>query len=200
MLLGDLAKIRSGLILSRKEAKKEPPVYQYRSLSLRAILPDGAIDQDALGVLGTVAPLKNEYLTQSGDIVVRLSIPYTAVLIDDAATGLVISSNFVVIRVSDKSLLPEYLAWLLNTNAVKRDIAESTGGNMLGSVNAGYFQKLDIQLLPLAEQKTIAEMNQLARREVQLLRQLADEKQRYYTQTIRKIERKMRHNIHDDTR
>lgn len=200
MFLGDLAKIRGGLILSRKEAKKEQPRYQYESLALKAILPEGIIDRAALGVLPTVDRLNEEYLTQPGDVVVRLSIPYTAVLIDKDTAGLVISSNFVVIRVSEGAILPEYLAWLLNTEEIKRRIMENTGGNMLGSVNARYFQTLEIEPLPIARQKTIAEMNRLAKREVQLLRQLADAKQRYYVQTLRQIERKLRNESHDDER
>ena len=125
-------------------------------------------------------PLKEEYLSQSGDIIVRLTAPYTAVLIDETTSGMVVSSNFVVIRVEDKSLLPEYLFWLLNTEKIKRKIYENATSNMLGAVNARFLADFELALLSVEDQRKIAQFNLLAKRERQLLRMLADEKEKYY--------------------
>ena len=125
-------------------------------------------------------PLKEEYLSQSGDIIVRLTAPYTAVLIDETTSGMVVSSNFVVIRVEDKSLLPEYLFWLLNTEKIKRKIYENATSNMLGAVNARFLADFELALLSVEDQRKISQFNLLAKRERQLLRMLADEKEKYY--------------------
>ena len=61
---------------------------------------------------------------------------------------MVVSSNFVVIRVEDKSLLPEYLFWLLNTEKIKRKIYENATSNMLGAVNARFLADFELTLLP----------------------------------------------------
>ena len=121
-----------------------------------------------------------EYLSQSGDIIVRLTAPYTAVLIDETTSGMVVSSNFVVIRVEDKSLLPEYLFWLLNTEKIKRKIYENATSNMLGAVNARFLADFELALLSVEDQRKIAQFNLMAKRERQLLRTLADEKEKYY--------------------
>lgn len=192
MKLQDLASVRSGLVLSRKQAK-EPVGYPYRSINLRAIQPDALINLSEVDVYQAKEPLKPEYLSQIGDIIVRLTAPYTAVLVDETTEGMVISSNFVVIRIESEKLLPEYLFWLLNTQSVKRDIYENATSNMLGAVNAKFLAEIEIALLPIAEQQKLAQIYLTSRREIRLLRELAEEKERYYAksldQTYKKVKR-----------
>ena len=126
-------------------------------------------------------PLKEEYLSQEGDIIVRLTAPYTAVLIDKATSGMVISSNFVVIRIEDNRLLPEYLFWLLNTQKVKRNIYENATSNMLSAVKAKFLADFQLTVPPIEDQHKIALLNLLAKKENQLLMRLANEKEKLYS-------------------
>ncbi len=180
MKLQDLASVRSGLVLSRKQAK-EPSEYRYPLINLRCIQQEGTIQLNEADIYEAKEPLKEEYLSQSGDIIVRLTAPYTAVLIDETTSGMVVSSNFVVIRVEDESLLPEYLFWLLNTQKVKRKIYENTTSNMLGAVKAKFLMDFELTLLPLEDQYKIAQLNLLAKKESQLLKELATEKEKLYS-------------------
>ena len=192
MKLQDLASVRSGLVLSRKQAK-EPIGYPYRSINLRAIQPDASINLSEVDVYQAKEPLKPEYLSQIGDIIVRLTAPYTAVLVDETTEEMVISSNFVAIRIESEKLLPEYLFWLLNTQSVKRDIYENATSNMLGAVNAKFLAEIEIALLPIEEQHKLAQLYLTSGREIRLLRELAEEKERYYAkfldQTYKKVKR-----------
>lgn len=180
MKLQDLASVRSGLVLSRKQAR-EPSEYRYPLINLRCIQQEGIIQLNEADIYEAKEPLKGEYLSQSGDIIVRLTVPYTAVLIDETTSGMVISSNFVVIRIEDKQLLPEYLFWLLNTQKVKRKIYENTTSNMLGAVKAKFLTDFELTLLPLEDQYKIAQLNLLAKKESQLLKELATEKEKLYS-------------------
>ncbi len=180
MKIGALADVRSGLVLSRKQSK-EPTDYRYSLINLRCIQPEGIIDLNESDIYEAKEPLKEEYLSQRGDIVVRLTAPYTAVLIDDTTSGMVISSNFVVIRIEDKQLLPEYLFWLLNTQKVKRKIYENTTSNMLGAVKAKFLTDFELTVLPVEDQYKIAQLNLLAKKERQLLKELATEKEKLYS-------------------
>ena len=179
MKLQDLASVRSGLVLSRKQAK-EPSEYRYPLINLRCIQQEGTIQLKEADIYEAKEPLKEEYLSQSGDIIVRLTAPYTAVLIDETTSGMVVSSNFVVIRAEDKSLLPEYLFWLLNTEKIKRKIYENATSNMLGAVKARFLADFELVLLSEEDQCKISQFNLLAKRERQLLRMLAEEKEKYY--------------------
>ena len=191
MKLGSIATVRSGLVLSRKQAKGISSE-RYPLLNLRAINPAGYIDLSETDVFDSAGPLSSEYLTQCGDIVVRLTAPYTAVLIDESTTGLVVSSNFLIIRVDHHYLLSEYLFWLLNTPDIRREIYENTGSNMLGAVKAKFFSDYELTPLPLAEQTRIADMHALAIKETRLLQQLADAKSKYYSMLIDHIHNEMK--------
>ena len=179
MKLGEIASVRSGLVLSRKLAR-ENPVQRYRLLNLRSITPEGYIDLKEADVFDAKETLPREYLSQVGDIVIRLSAPYTAVLIDEESEGMVVSSNFVIVRTDPQVLLPEYLYWLLNTSEVKHRMFENSSSNMLGAVKPKFFADYEITPLPIPEQQKIAAINSLAKAESKLLRQLANAKEQYY--------------------
>ena len=179
MKLGEIASVRSGLVLSRKLAR-ENPVQRYRLLNLRSITPEGYIDMNETDVFDAKETLPGEYLSQVGDIVIRLSAPYTAVLVDEESEGMVVSSNFVIVRTDPQVLLPEFLYWLLNTSEVKHRMFENSSSNMLGAVKPKFFADYEITPLPIPEQQKIAAINALAKAESKLLRQLANAKEQYY--------------------
>lgn len=191
MKLETIANVRSGLVLSRKQAR-EPSNIRYPLLNLRSINPGGYIETDQLDVFDAVECLSPEYLSQIGDVIIRLTAPYTAVLIDETTAGMVISSNFVIIRTECSMLLPEYLFWLINTPKVKRAIYENTSSNMLGAVKAKFFSDFDVAELPIVKQQKIAGMNALALKETMLLRRLADEKERYYNLLIDHVHKELK--------
>ena len=184
MKLGEIASVRSGLVLSRKLAR-ENPVQRYRLLNLRSITPEGYINMNETDVFDAKETLPGEYLSQVGDIVIRLSAPYTAVLIDEKSEGMVVSSNFVIVRTDPQELLPEFLYWLLNTSEVKHRMFENSSSNMLGAVKPKFFADYEITPLPIPEQQKIAAINALAKAESKLLRQLANAKEQYYEAILR---------------
>lgn len=190
MNLGNVATVRSGLVLSRKLSREQSP-YCYPLLNLRAIHPEGYILSDDLEAFHAVEPLGQEYLTQQGDVIIRLSIPYTAVLIDTDMAGIVVSSNFAIVRSNQGQILPEYLLWLLSTPDIKKKIYESSSSNMLSAVRPSFFADLDISLLSLADQRKIAQLNLLAKRESWLLKRLAEEKKKYYAIVIARAQKNM---------
>ena len=191
MKLGSVAQVRSGLVLARKQARGRTE-YRYPLLNLKCIHPNGYIDTALCEMFDSVEYLNPEYLTHNGDVVIRLTVPYTAVLITDELEGYVIPSSFVVVRTDRSIVLPEYLLWLLNSQQVKQRIYESAVSNMLGAVKPRYFAEIDIDLLPIGQQQTIAKLSALAQRETRLLRDLVQEKEKYYDCIINKIDNEMK--------
>ncbi|MBD5160786.1 MAG: restriction endonuclease subunit S [Oscillibacter sp.] len=183
MKLGDYVSIRSGLVLSRKHAK-EMPVHSYPLLTLRSIQPDGRIDLSKIESFDSAEFLQSEYLSQIGDVIVRLTEPYTAVLIEQDTADMVVTSNFLIIRTNPKWFLPEYLFWFLNSNEMRQKIAKNSSSNVLRAVNASYFSALECPLLPISSQKKLAELHLLARKEQQLLIRLATEKEVLYDRLL----------------
>lgn len=186
MRLGDMALVRSGLVLGRKQAR-EKTEYRYPLLNLKSIHPSGCIDTSLCETFDAVEPLNPEYLTHTGDVVIRLTAPYTAVLITEGLEDYVIPSSFVVVRANKNLLLPEYLVWFINSQSVRRQISESAVNTMLGSVKPRYFADYEMDTIPLLHQRILAELNKLARRETRLLTELAAEKEKYYDLMINQL-------------
>ena len=176
--LGDVATVRCGLVLSRKQSTT-PTNARYHLLNMRSINADGCVEMAMLDEYYAVESLSSEYLSQVGDVIVRLTAPYTAILVDEETAGMVVSSNFVIIRPNPRQLISGYLAWLLNTRKAKRVIFENTSSNMLGAINPKYFACMEVALPSIDRQSAIADLNALALKEGRLLRRLADEKKRY---------------------
>ena len=194
MKLSDAASVRSGLVLSRKQSR-EPSNIQYPLITLRSINPGGYIDLNELDVFNATEQLGGEYLTRTGDVVIRLTAPYTAVLIEESTAGMVVSSNFVIIRADSRQVLPEYQYWLINTPQVKRAIYENTSSNMLGAIKAKYFSDFELAPIPLQQQRFLADMNLLAIKEGRLLRELAAEKEKYHALLIEHSYNEMRREV-----
>lgn len=191
MKLEKLSTVRSGLVLGRK-LSKDPSEYRYPLLNLRSIQPGGTIDASLCEVFYATEYLNPEYLTHEDDIVIRLTAPYTAVLITTDLEGYVIPSSFIVVRARKDMLLPEYLVWLLNSQISKKQIYDGAATNMLGGIKPRFFAEIDIDPLPIEQQRAIAQLSTLAQRETELLNNLAAEKEKYYDYAINKIYNKMR--------
>ena len=174
--LSDWAEIRSGLVLARKQSTSPTP-NNYKLLTLKSINPKGYIEEDLLDDYFAKERLNENYISQMGDIVVRTSSPYTAVLIDKETQGIVVSSYFTIIRSNKNMLKPEYLYWLLNNEETFKTIQKNNFGNILGSIRPQFFSDLEVLLLPLNEQEKISELNLLFKKEQQLLIALKEQKE-----------------------
>lgn len=186
MKLGNVAQVRSGLVLARKQSRERTD-YRYPLLNLKCIHPSGYIDTALCEIFDSVECLNPEYLTHEGDVVVRLTIPYTAVLITAELEGYVIPSSFVVVRADRSILLSEYLVWFLNSQKVKKQMYEGAVSNMLGAVKPRFFAEFEMEEIPFSQQRVLADLNQQAKREVQLLERLAIEKEKYYDRLINRV-------------
>lgn len=73
MTIGEIATVRTGLVAARKKKSLiSNQSYQYKLLNLKCISNDGHIEQNELEQYEISEKLKDDYLTQSGDILIRL--------------------------------------------------------------------------------------------------------------------------------
>ncbi|MGN1135596.1 MAG: hypothetical protein ACI4SF_05190 [Oscillospiraceae bacterium] len=189
--LKDISVIRSGLVLSRKDAKN-PTEYAYDLVALKSISDEEWIIKNQLERFFATERLSLEYLTHKGDILIRMSKPYTAVLIDESTENLLFSSNFTIIRCETDKIIPEYLCWLLNSKGIMEDIQKNNAGNMLGAIRSQFYADLTIEPIPIEKQKAIGALYILGRKEHELRMQLATEYRKLNEMTITQIQRKIR--------
>ncbi len=202
MNINNLASVRTGLVTARKKKNTSSMhTYQYQLLNLKCISNEGYIETTYIEPYELTEELKDEYLTHMGDILVRLSAPYTVVLIDQPALcGIVVPSHFAIIRTDKRKAIPEYICWSLRRDKNRITmIQNSSGSTAFGTISSGLIASLPITPLPLYKQQIICKLLKLSEREQELLNKLAKEKKTYNTLLLNQIYDNMkRGNINDD--
>ncbi|WP_175987069.1 restriction endonuclease subunit S [Bacillus sp. Marseille-Q1617] len=178
MHLGEIAQIKTGLVLSRKKAEFEYDAKaRYKLLSLKNISEDGAIVNELFDEFISNDDLDDHYFTEECDVLMRLSQPYTAVFIDKDHTGLLVPSYFAIIKVNETKVLPQYAAWYLNTLNVKKELERSQAGSRIPSTNQHAIRNIPIMLTSISKQQMLIELFQLHQREKMLYKKLIEEKE-----------------------
>jgi len=181
MYLGEIARIKVGLVVSRKKAEVDLEVKaEYPLISLKNIQADGTFTDEPIEIFKSKEVLDAEFFTREGNILVRLSHPNTAVLIDKEQEGLLIPSYFANVEIIDTNVLSGYVAWYLNTDKVKGELLKSQMGSHIPSTNKQILEKISIPELDLSKQQMITELQQLYRKEKRLYQKLMAEKEKFY--------------------
>lgn len=195
MKLKEIAFLKMGLVLNRKQANPtDSEKFKYKQLTLKSVTINEIVNQEDLEEFISKERLKEEYFTQKNDVIVRLSYPYTAIVIDEQTEGLLVPSHFIIIRCDLTKLLPEYLQWIFTSRKFRKEISISTGSSVLKFINPSFFSEMDVKILPLEKQKVFGEINDLYRREMILLEKLKIEKHRYFYLIREKIEEELERN------
>ncbi|MHB8837767.1 MAG: restriction endonuclease subunit S domain-containing protein [Gemmatimonadaceae bacterium] len=174
-MLADLAVIKQGYKLF---ANRVPTSTGdgWRVLQLRDFRDDGEIDW--VHVATTNAPESDveAYYVCAGDVLFAARSPRLgAVLLgaDVETRRTAASSHFYLIRCDPEQLVPEYLAWYLNHPRTRAQLQGDNRGTHLPFTPAEVIRRLDIPAIPLARQRDIGALDQLAIRERRLAAQLA---------------------------
>lgn len=190
MILEDVATIRTGVVTTRKKAGGKDSVRcEYGLLNLKCAATVGYLDLQYIETLGTVEPLKHEYFTQMDDILVRLSAPYTVIMITKKEwCEYLVPSHFAIIRVNKEVASPEYILWLLKRESTKQKILQNISGTgAFGTINSKFFNSLPVRNLPLNKQRVIGQMQILSEKEQELLHKLTAQKEIYNRLLVDKI-------------
>ena len=188
MNLTNISEVQTGLVLVRKRAdEKDKDTHNYRILTLKSFEPQGFLNEHELDVFFSKEKLEQKYLTNKGDIIVRLTTPYTAICINDKQEGLVIPSNFAIIRLKEKTYIPEFVALFLNSEIIEKKFFKSSISTTIPLIKTKHLREIDLSDIPLTTQKKIVELNQLQVKEKRLLSCLMEEKEKFAKASINKI-------------
>lgn len=186
-----MSKVRAGLVLSRKKSTDEKAIKQIKHvLNIKNIESNGTFGHAEYESFEAKEVIEEQYISKQGDIVMRLSYPYTAVLIDEAHEGLVIPSHFAIIRVEAVGILPEYLAWYLNQERVKQELKSKQSGTSNLTTNKKVLEALDIQVLSQEKQEELIQLYIIFLEEQQVLLQMMAYKQVYYEKVVAEVLRR----------
>lgn len=190
MLLENIATIRTGIVTTRKKADKNASaIHKYKLLNLKCAASAGYLDLKHVEIFKTTDLLKPEYFTQIDDILVRLSAPYTAIMItrEDWCHYLV-PSHFAIIRVDKTVASPEYILWILKRESTRQKILQNiSGSGAFGTISSKFFSTLPVRDLSLNKQQLIGKMQVLSEKELELLHKLTAQKEIYNKLLVNKI-------------
>ena len=186
MRLDEVATVRTGAVTGRKKAEEGMrSSFRYKMLNLKCIAAEGYIDLAFAEEYHAKEKLKPELFTQEGDVLIRLSFPYTSVLIDDNSCGLVVPSHFAIIRANRKEVLPEYILWFLRRESTHQQILQnSSGSTAFGTISSGFIGSLNIRIFSKEKQKALGQLLLLSNKEQELLYRLAKEKAVFNKETL----------------
>lgn len=188
MLLGDIAEIKTGMVLTRKKVEFPKDVKAtYRLITLKNITENGILNDEPFEEFQSNDVLNPQHFTENGDVLIRLSFPYTAIHIHEATAGLLVPSYFAIIKVDSHKFLPEYIAWYLNTDEVKKELERSQAGTRIPSTNKTALSAIPIVGIPLTKQQAIVNLYNLHQKEKLLYSQLIEEKEKWFTALTKKM-------------
>lgn len=156
-----MSEVQTGLVLVRKRADDNRDAHKYRMLTLKSFDPQGWINEGEMDLFYSKKKLDNKYLTNKGDIIIRLTTPYTAICINDKQEGLVISSNFAIIRLKKQLYIPEFVALFLNSEIIEKQFFKSSISTTIPLIKTTHLRDMEIPDKTLDIQKKIVELNQL---------------------------------------
>jgi restriction endonuclease S subunit len=84
----------------------------------------------------------------------------------------VASTSFFVIRLTDKKVLPQYLAWFLNNHTTRTLLKGQAIGTSIPSISKQVLENLEITIPNIETQKTILQITKLRNKEKTLKQEI----------------------------
>ena len=187
MKLQDVANIKTGLVLARKKAPESTAhTYDYKVITLRSTSASGNINEKYFDNFMSKEKISYDFLSRIGDIIIRISEPYTATYLSGEFSGLIIPSSFYIIRLKKHTVKPEYLTWYLNSECAKKQFLTHKTSSTVNIIKSSFIRNMRIQVPSLEKQKLIVNIQKLKFKEITLLDELNIEKQKIYKTAFKK--------------
>ncbi|MBK2110558.1 restriction endonuclease subunit S [Francisella tularensis] len=178
--LSDIANISIGVPIARYKSKpnnQEGQKIEYKLFS-QNMLSDTGIFQEYQADTFIANKDLSFSCTQEDDIVFGLRKPNQAVHIDSNNTNLLVQSYMAIIRCNSDIILPEYLAFKLNTQDIYNQLHKNIqGGSAIQLLKIQSLKDIVIQIPSLESQKQLISVLKTGYSEIQVLEQIIQHKQ-----------------------
>jgi len=184
MKLNELVDIRIGLTLERKKANiASINTFEYKALTLKSFTATNSTNELPHEYFTASTEIGSQYLTKEGDVIIRLRSPNQAIFINNANTGLIVSSLMAIItNIFPNILDSKYLTYYLNSQFNQNKLL--TQGTAIPMIKTADLMELEINLPPLEKQQKIVNYIDTANQEIDLLNQLINEKNKLKTEVF----------------
>lgn len=190
MKLEKLASIRIGLPLSRKKGNIHDDIFfKYKAITLKSFSSSGVLLHGELDEFIATEALNENFMTQEGDVLVRLREPNIAVYIDEKSSGLIVPALMAIIK-PKKDINSIYLTHFINSNSTQVKLRKKVKGTTIPMIKAKDLDDLEVTLPSHETQEKIVSMINLANREIELLGELSQLKTQFKNELLDTILKK----------
>lgn len=177
--LGDLADIKIGVVLSRK---KDDSIIssssRHKVVSLKSFNEDGVYESSFEDEFTPNEKLSNDYFVKKEDLLVRLRYPNHAVYIDKECENLTYTSLIARVRLKDERFNPKFITHFLNSRAVRKQLHRYIVGTAIPMASVANLNNIVVPFMDLDKQLAAVKFLEMARKERDLLKDLAENKDR----------------------
>ena len=179
VFLGKIAEISVGNPIARYKynENKAEKKFKYELFS-QSMLSDSAILRKSSTEKFFADKDLSYSCTQEKDIIYGLRSPNQAVFITKENQGLLVQSYMAIIRCNIDIILPEYLALKLNSTDIKKQIHKNIQGGFIQLLKIQNVKDLVIKPPSLDEQQKIVEIMKTGYSEIQVLKQIIEQKEK----------------------
>ena len=115
----------------------------------------------------------SKHFLQPGDVLIASKgYDHFAVAYKGIIKPAVASSMFIVLRINNKLILPEFLTWYLNHPTTQNILSGNSKGTALPSITKSDVGNLEISIPSIQKQNAILNLNELLQKEKNLRKQI----------------------------
>jgi hypothetical protein len=182
--LDSIAEIRVGVTLRGRDATRpvlEGPLHLVR---IGDISREGQIVPESIIRIHPAESIGPDLLLKQGDVLVAArGTRNTAAVYNLKLPGAIAGAQFFVLRPSGR-VLPEFLAWYLRSDSVRRHFDNRRKGTYVQLIQRADLAEIEVPLPPMDMQRRIVALSGLIEQEHALSTRLAELRSRYRSQLI----------------
>ena len=166
--------IIGGQIMSRVSAKgtNSDETRTVKVVVPKSITSDGALDINEMPEEEVVVNLDKKRMTEVGDLVIKLSTPYGAGIVDEDTAGCIVPSFCAIIK-SSGELDSKYLLAFLNSDLCKEQISSQVSRAAMTVISVGKVKNLLIPVPDDTKQAEIGNNFVETKKKLQIMRRIA---------------------------
>lgn len=131
-----------------------------------------------------------EKLAQEGDLLFRLLYPNKIIYVDKTLEGILIPSQFCIIRAQKGKIDPIVLRWYLETEKVKKELEYKVTGSIIKNMSIADLKTVDMPFISNDEQKNMKELIIAWEKEKEITENILKEKEKLYNFYLEEIMKK----------
>lgn len=137
----------------------------------------------------------NNKLAKEGDLLFRLIYPNKVIYVDKNIEGLLVPSQFCIIRTQKEEINPIVLKWYLESNNAKEELNSKITGSIIKSMTLANLKTLEIPYVPSNVQNKMQKLIELGEQEKIITKKILEEKEKLYNSYLTEMMKKGEINV-----